>query len=149
MHVSKIRVDNKIIEEAKWDAFRSELRKTLQSEGFDYAIEEKAPRQSFNFSGVRLSSDWVGKHGYNISPYTGRRGRILGWQDWVRFNNTVNKVMDKYNISAKVSSLGGKFKIREGRLAMTEDDWEGLAEENVGSIMEPVSRRDAWRSEKD
>jgi len=149
MHVSKIRVNKKIMEEMKWDLFMKELNRRLENAGFKYSIDRKARRQSFNFGRVRLSKEHIRKHGYNISPSTGRRGNILGWNDWVRFNNTVNNVMDKHSISANVSSLGGKFKIRKGTNAMTEADWESLAGENVGSMMQPVARRDAWHSEKD
>ena len=62
--------------------------------------------------------------GYNISPHTQRRGRILNWDDWVKVNNLVNEQLDNEKISANVSSLGGTFKIREGTQAMTESDWE-------------------------
>lgn len=149
MHVSKVRVDNKLVEQAKWDMFMSELSSELRKAGFDHRLEHVKPLNSFSFGGIRLTSEYVKEHGYNISPFTGRRGRVLGWKDWVRFNNTVNKVMDKYNISANVSSLGGKFKIREGRMKYDEDDWEPLGEENIGSMMEPVARKDAWKSEKE
>ena len=135
MHIRRVRKDNRILEQTQWNVFKSELEKNLREQGFDFTIEKEIPLNSFNFSGVRLSNDYIKKHGYNISPYTGRRGRILGWNDWVRFNNAVNKVMDKHRISANVSSLGGKFKIRNGGIAYTESDWEGLAEENVGSMM--------------
>lgn len=148
MHIRKVRVDNKLLEQVKWDAMRSDLHSELAKEGFTFVMDEPAPRSSIDFHGIRLSTEWMKEHGHNVSPFTGRRGNVLGWKDWVRFNNAVNKVMDKYNISANVSSLGGKFKIREGRMKYTEDDWEGLADENVGSMMSPVSRRDAWRSER-
>lgn len=149
MHVRKVRVDDKVMDELKYAGFRAELDKELHGQGFQYYIDEKSHRQSLDFRGIRLSKSWIGKHGHNVSPYTGRRGSILGWSDWVRFNNTVNKVMDKFGMSANVSSLGGKFKIREGTKAMTEKDWEGLGEENIGSIVSPVKRREAWVSEKE
>ena len=62
-------------------------------------------------------------------------------------NNEINRVMDTQDINASVSSLGGKFKVREGSHVFTEDDWDDLAWENVGSVMQPVQRYDAWHSE--
>jgi len=98
---------------------------------------------------VRLSNRWVKRYGYNISPYTGHRGRILGWKNWVQINNTINKVLDKLGASANISSRTpqGKFKIREGKKKFTEEDWEERGYDNVGSVVNPVQRRDAWLPE--
>ena len=96
---------------------------------------------------VRLSGKWVKRYGYNVSPYTGHRGRILGWKNWVQVNNTINKVLDRLGVSATASSLHGKFKIREGKKKFTEEDWEELGYDNIGSVVSPVQRRDAWLPE--
>lgn len=150
MHITKVRQNNKTISQMQWEAMMIDLKKALKEQGFDFYIDKEKPLNSFNFSQVRLSGEYVKKYGYNVSPYEPhRRGRILGWKDWVKFNNTVNQVLNKHRISANVSSLGGKFKIRKGGIAYGESDWEGLAEENVGSMVQPVARRDAWMSEKD
>lgn len=111
-----------------------------------------------NLSNCRLTEKYVKKYGRNVKTNTyglgerakthKRRGRVLGWEDWVEFNDAVNDVLDELNISANVKSLGGKFNIREKRQRKTRADWRPLASENVGSMMYPQTRRDAWSPEK-
>lgn len=149
VHITKIRKNKEHLEAMQWQVFVSDLRKALTDAGFDYQVKDMKIPNSFTVSQVRLSDDYVKKHGYNISPYSNRRGRVLGWKDWVRFNNTLNTVMDRHRISANATSLHGKFKIRKGGVAYTESDWEGIGEENVGSQMNLIRRKEAWRSEKE
>ncbi len=121
----------------------------MKKQGYVSMTKVKAPTAcSFSMSDFRLSQKLVDKEGFNISPFTGRRGRILGWEDWVKVNNAINRVMDKKKVEAKVSSLGGKFMIREGKRAFKRRDREPLGYENVGSMMNPVQRRDAWHRER-
>jgi hypothetical protein len=149
VHITKVRKNNKALEETQWNFFLKNLQDELRKQGFSFYTEVVSPYNSFKISDVRLSEEWTKKHGYNVSPYTGKRGSILGWKDWVRFNNTLNNVMNRHRISANAQSLGGKFTIRKGGVPMTESDWEALAEENVGSMVRPVPRREAWISEKE
>lgn len=137
-----------MLEETQWNLFMKDLQDELKKQGFNFYVDVISPYNSFKISDVRLSEGYTKKYGYNVSPYTGKRGNILGWNDWVRFNNTLNKVMDRHRVSANAQSLGGKFIIRKGGVPFTESDWEELAEENVGSMVRPVSRREAWVSEK-
>lgn len=129
-----------------------ELRKGLDELGFTGSVEKINPT-AVKASQIRLGDKHIRKYGYNISPYgvmTGetRRGRVLGWRDWVNFNKMVNDVLDKLGASANAHSLGRKFVIRKGKRRYTEADWQDLAYENVGSQMYPVMRKDAWVSEE-
>jgi hypothetical protein len=126
---------------------KDKLTSALRRLGYDFNVNPKGA--GFEIRNIRLSNEYVKKHGRNFSPFTGRRGRILGWKNWVEVNNTVNKVLDKMHVGANVKSLGGKFKIRYGTHAFTESDWEDLAYENVGSVINPVPRKDAWQPEKE
>jgi len=99
-----------------------------------------------NLHDIRLGNEHIALHGYNESPHTGNRGRVLGWKDWVLVNNTVNDALDMYGISANVHTLHGKFKVRVGMTRFRESDWMHLAYENVGSYYSPMWRKDAWRS---
>ena len=149
VHIVRIRKDNKLLEDLEWRAFINDLQAELRKAGFDAYVNAPSPTQGVTISDVRLSEDYVKKQGYNVSPYTGRKGKILGWKNWVAFNNTLNKVMNRHKISATAKSLGGKFMIRKGGVPYTAEDWEGLKEENVGSMMKPVTRGEAWVSEKE
>jgi len=71
-----------------------------------------------------------------------RRTSALSWNEWIKVNNTINDILDSFNASANVHSLGGKFRIRQGMKRYTPDDWESLGEENVGSQVSPISRKD-------
>lgn len=125
----------------------NEIDSSLRNNGISCFVSTPTS-SSIRLQNCRLTDDYVNKHGYNISPYSGRRGRVLNWDNWVTVNNTINKVLDRHDVSANASSLHGTFQIREGKKAFTEDDWEHLGWQNVGSVMSPVSRREAWSSEK-
>ncbi len=104
--------------------------------------------------GIRYDSDFRNqystwktsqfRHTESVNRFTqtGRKTNVLSWDDWVNVNNAMNESMNKFNISGNVNTLGGKFKVREGNQTFTEDDWEHLAYENVGSVVEPVQRKD-------
>jgi len=128
--------------EQKWQV-GNKIAEELKKMGYDSIVD--IDRGVLEIRHVRLIPE---KTGYNISPYSGRRGRILNWDDWVKVNNTINKVLNKERISANVKSLKGKFIVRQGAKAMTERDWEHLKYENVGSQMNPIYWRDAWQREK-
>ena len=118
------------------------LLKGFRENGFDAQVHVKNPTSV----GYTLRVDTKAR-GYRVSPYTGRRGNVMGWEDWFDANNLVNDALDKMNVSANISSLGGKFKIREGTKRFGRGDWYHLENENVGSQFEPVARRDAWLPE--
>ena len=129
------------------ETVRDKLTSALKRLGYDFNVRPAGA--GFEIRNIRLSNEYVKKYGRNFSPFTGRRGRILGWHNWVQVNNTVNKVLDKMHVGANVKSLGGKFKIRCGIHAFTESDWEDVGYENVGSMIEPVARKEAWLPEKE
>ena len=124
-----------------------DLNSELNKLGYAHFTEEPSNVCSTRITGIRLSENKIKRDGYNISPYTGRRGRVLGWENWVEVNNAINNVFDKFKLSGNISSLGGQFVIREGSKKFTEDDWEKKGYENVGSVISPVKRMDAWYSE--
>lgn len=127
-----------------------ELEKTLSLAGFKFYISPigaglriSTIRNDTDLRGYRYcswSAQWTKSH----KP---RRSNCLSWNDWVEFNNLVNAAMDRLNISANITTLGGGsrgFTIRKGMKAMTEDDWEDRKYDNVGSMMFPVNRCDAY-----
>lgn len=128
------------------DAVRQQLSKELFTGGVYCSIDQTS-KTSLNLSGCRLTKEYVDKYGYNISPYTQRRGRILGWEDWVFVNDAINNVLDRNTVSANVKSLHGRFVIRTGIDRFSESDWEDVKYDNVGSMVNPVNRGDAWQSE--
>ena len=127
------------------NAMIKEIEMEMEQMGYDSFVDWDGNK--IKFGNVRLSDKYIKEQGYNLSPYTGRRGRILNWENWVQVNNKLNETFDRKGWSANIQSLGGKFRIRKGKQAFTEDDWEEFAYENVGSVMRPVTRREAWRSE--
>ena len=156
--VTKIRVCDRITGECyvPQEEEMVKITRGLREELLDRGIACDVGRRtgsSIDITGCRLSQEYIDEYGYNLSPYAEmfggklRRGRILGWEDWVEVNDAINDVLDEQDVSANVQSLGGKFKIRRGRDRMRRDDWEDLAYENVGSMMHPISREDAWMSE--
>jgi len=124
-----------------------ELNKDFKNKGYQAYVS--STNGAVSISGIRLSDEYVKKYGYNRSPYTGKRGKILGWRNWVEVNNTINDVLDRLAASANVNSMHGKLKIREGNRRFSEVDWEELAYQNVGSIIHPVYLKDAWLPERE
>jgi len=133
-----------ISDKSKLNQLVEDIRRRLDERGFTAYFTVK--NGAIQLSDIRISQQRIDKLGHNIqySPYTKsgeRRTRALSWDDWVDVNDAVNDVLDDAGVSANVKSLGGKFDIRDkysGR--RTEQDWEHLATENVGSVMEPVTR---------
>lgn len=124
-----------------------ELRQQLMELGYDAEVFRKGA--GISLGQVRLNDERILERGYNVNQFSGRRGRYLTWDDWVEVNNAINQIFDDMKISANIKSLGGKFVIRKGDKAYTEDDWEDLAYENVGSQMRPMQRRDIYESEEE
>jgi hypothetical protein len=117
----------------------NKLETDLKEKGFK--VHFYVDGNKLKMGNVRIDTE---KRGHNINAFSGRRGNILGWQDWVEVNNQINKTLDDNKVSAKVGSLAGKFKVRDGTTKYTEDDWQDLAGENVGSIMNPIRRENMW-----
>ncbi len=139
---TKLRLGGKTLDQAQLSQVAMELEQKLREKGYSVNIDTSSGKMIFK--NIRLIPEVTG---YNISQL-GKRGRVLNWDDWVKVNNLVNKQLDTADISANVSSLGGKFVIRAGTEAKTEEDWEALSLENVGSVVSPITRKEAWRREQ-
>ncbi len=139
---TKLRLAGKTLDQAQLSQIALNLEQKLREKGYSVNIATTGGKMTFK--NIRLIPDITG---YNISQL-GKRGRILNWDDWVKVNNIVNKQLDRTEISANVSSLGGKFQIRQGKLSMTATDWDDIADENIGSAVSPIRRREAWKREK-
>lgn len=63
------------------------------------------------------------KHDRNlqVNPYQKKLTTLPTWDQCVIFNNVVNKVLNKFKVSANVKS--GPFTIREGKTCHTEYEW--------------------------
>lgn len=118
------------------DVLASEISSTFKKAGYNNIINKKG-KSGFSISDIRLSEAYVKKYGRNVNDFSGIRGRYLGWDNWVEVNNLINKVVDKFHAEAKVDSLGGKFKIREGKRRYTEDDWEDIKYERGMNVWKP------------
>ncbi len=126
------------------DGLAKRLRSRLSDLGFDGAIG-RTSRSRIDIVGLRVRPE---VRGYNISPYSGHRGRVLGWRDWVDVNNAVNDVLDSGGWSANVVSLAGVFRIRQGTRRFNEDDWYMMGgRDNIGSRMYPIPRTEGWLPE--
>ena len=125
-----------------------DVARAIRAKGYTCEVSQTTST-AFSIGNIRLSQERIKKHGYNISPYSGRRGRVLSWDDWVNVNNAINAVLNRKGISANVSSLGGKVRVREGTRAYERWEWENnFGYDNVGSRMNPVHRMDGWKAEK-
>ncbi len=109
-----------------------------------YSVDVELYKGQIMLRNIRVDTD---RRGHNWRQKWGdggyKRTNNLSWDDWVEVNDTVNDTLDKFKVNANVKSLGGKFDIRdrdEGR--RNENDWSNLEYENVGSMMNPITRKD-------
>lgn len=65
------------------------------------------------------------KHDRNlqVNPFQSKLTTLPTWDQRVVFNNIVNKVLNKFKVSANVKS--GPFTVREGTKCFTEYEWTG------------------------
>lgn len=98
----------------------------------------------------------INRESHNVMPYSERAGygksrrtSTLTWNEWIAVNNAINDVLDRHHASANVHSLGGKFRIRQGNKRYTAEDWDDIGDENVGSQVNPVRRKERVLSAKD
>lgn len=118
-----------------------EIRLKLNKKGYD-AVVELGKGKSLNVRRIRVVPK---KRGYNVSSLSGRKTRVLTWDEWVEINGIINNVLDKNKVKANIKSLGGKFVIRDKNTGRkSEEDWEHLKYENVGSQMNPIQRADLY-----
>ena len=103
---------------------------------------------------MRLSNIRLNKKvwGLNVSPYQEAMGfrppfrnqPILNYWQWGIVNVAINTVLDVFSVSANVRSLNGLFVIRERMEKKDFYDWSTREYDNIGSIMCPVIRYEAW-----
>ena len=141
MEIRKIRDRNgRYIHPIETKELALSIESTLNEIGFRayaYSLNSSAIR----ISGVRLNTKaW----GHNISPYTKRRGNILNYYQWGLVNYSLNAIFDYHELSAKITSLNGLFVIRDGFTRYTFRDWEDRKWDNVGSVINPIMRVEAW-----
>ena len=102
----------------------ADLRLKIADEGF--ITEVRVVNSSRIDLGLHMKSFVVDTkiHGYNTrhNPHSNpKRTQVPSWDQRVLYNEIVNKCLDKYNISANVTS--GCFIIRKGTESMSEYDW--------------------------
>lgn len=146
MDIRKIRVrgaggDYALPSKDDIDAIAGNIRGNLAVAGVDCRVD--APNStSIKLSGCRLDRAYMKTYGYNISPYTGHRGSVLGWEDWKEVGTAVNAALDNRRAEANVTTLGGVYVVRSGKAKNVK-----IPVRNVGSVINPVSSTDAWQSE--
>lgn len=126
------------IKKAQPEQIADNVRKNLSNAGYKANVTLQG--KAVNVGQIRLAS---GHNEQVASTKSGfRKTNALSWDDWVNVNRLLNKSVDQAHGEANISSLHGKFKIREGKHEFTEADWEDLKYENVGSQMNPITRYD-------
>lgn len=126
------------------------IQKALREKGFKVNIGIK--NGAISLSDIRLAQGHNAQYstigstdfqnlGKGAAHY--RLTGALAWDDWVKVNDTVNDVLDKFHIQANVKAMHGKFDIRSKEAGRrSESDWSHLAGENVGSMVNPIARED-------
>ena len=114
---------------------------TISASGFKLDLH----MQSFKIDTEKLGYNY--RTGCYVNTKTGfKRTNVPTWSQRVDYNNIVNKVLNKYKISAKVVS--GDFNIRDGVTSKTEYDWsydtdhyEGKVYNALGQLLSRVETK--------
>jgi len=126
----------------------NEINEVLYSIGFrspfGHVVRDYG-KYYMKLSDIRLNKEvW----GTNKSPYSSRSPfsyrTILNYWQWGIVNTAINTVLDVFSVSANVRSLNGLFVIRERMEKRDFYDWSLREYDDIGSIMNPVIRYEAW-----
>lgn len=90
--------------------------------------------------------------GYTYNARSGKRGRYPSWEDWVEFNETVNRWLDHWSIKCVVKTFppvgGGAMIVRDLDGAKTEEDWyESHGRLQAGTLAQPHLYCETWQHE--
>lgn len=102
----------------------TQLKREFKVAGFKtdvYQLNSTAIKIGLHGCSFRIDTT---KHGYNLrlSPHNTKRTSIPTWDQRVIFNNIVNKVFNKFELSSNITS--GPFTIRDGLYNKTEIHWK-------------------------
>jgi len=128
MNITKIRDNEKSLPKETLEMVCGALDAAISHAGFktDVRVVNKS---RIDLSGNRCSFKVdVERLGYNARYAPGQGGNkgytrtsTPTWHQRVEYNNIVNKVLNRYGLSANVTS--GGFTIRSGMESKTESDW--------------------------
>lgn len=124
MKATKMRIKGELLGGERMFEVIEALKRGFKRAGFITGIEVK--NSSSIKIGLHMCSFRIDrtKHDRNLrhNPHTGTKlTDIPTWEQRVEFNNIVNRVFNRFKVSAKV--ISGPFTIRDGLRAMTEDNW--------------------------
>lgn len=95
--------------------------KRLGFEVFGEILNSTSIKLSSNKCQFRVIPEIIG-HNTRYSPHSlSKRTRIPSWDQRVDFNNKLNEILNRENVTAK--AMSGPFIIRDGSEAYTERDW--------------------------
>lgn len=108
-----------------------DLKKRFQRAGFITGIEVKNTTSLKVGQHMRSFSLDITKHDRNLqcSPYANKLTNLPTWDQRVEFNNIINSVLNKYKVSANISS--GPYTIRKGLVNFGESDWHNQTPEYI------------------
>lgn len=125
MKITKLRKSGQKLTGQKLTNLIDRIESVMESMGFIVQGE------ALNSSSIKLSHNRmqfsidVDKLGYNTRYSSGlspKRTRCPAWSQRVKFNNELNKIMDTFDITCKITS--GPFLIRDGYRVCLESNWE-------------------------
>ena len=123
MKVTKIRVNGLVPEFYHMESIVIRLNSEFKKAGFVTNVSI-ATKTSLNIGlHMRCFTLDLSMHDRNLqcNPYQKRLTNLPTWSQRVEFNDIVNKVLNKFKVSANVKS--GPYTIRQGLDAMNEYDW--------------------------
>lgn len=135
MKLTKIRnSDGSKLTERMVEEYAQLILQALNKKGFKtnaYATGATSMKIGLHMSSFRIDTTKLGHnarvgiaaYGYNgcKSPKGYKRTDVPTWDQRVEFNDTVNYILDKFNIHANIKS--GAYTIRKGDWSYCENDW--------------------------
>ena len=93
--------------------------------------------RSFSINVEKLGSNFRRDHSRkSLTGY--KRTNVPTWDQRVEYNQIVQELFDKYNLSSKITS--GQIVVRDGVENMTESDWNSTAHADSKETIQPMSK---------
>lgn len=121
----------------------TELVTTLAKKGFVTGIDILSETsfklglhgRSFNVNIKKIGANLRRDH--SRKSITGwKRTNVPTWDQRVEYNQTVQELFDKYNLSAKITS--GQIVVRDGVENLTESDWNSTVHADSKDTIQPM-----------
>lgn len=112
------------IENANTSDLAHTLRLALYDSRFNAEVGHNYSAVTVSKVRLKTKKQWCGSHPAECEIGQDKPSTMLEGADWVEFNDTLNDVLDRLNVSARVESVACVIRKGAERRVHYEQDWE-------------------------